>query len=81
MGQKAFPCRLATMFLKLMLFYSSGLLLFIPAIDGSRVELSNNGGYRDIVIAISPDTPQDNNLLENIQVLSRLIILRVKKIK
>ena len=49
MGQKAFPCRLATMFLKLMLFYSSGLLLFIPAIDGSRVELSNNGGYRDIV--------------------------------
>ena len=62
------------MFLELVLFYSSGLLLFNPAVDGSRIELSNNGGYRDIVIAISPDTPQDDNLLANIKVLSRLIL-------
>ena len=55
------------MFLQLLLFYSSGSLLFNAAVDGSRVELINNG-YRDIVIAISPDVPQDLLLLDNIQV-------------
>jgi hypothetical protein len=59
----------STMLLQLLLFYSSGLLLFNVAVDGSRVELVNNG-YRDIVIAISPDAPQDLNLLDNIKVFN-----------
>jgi hypothetical protein len=36
---------------------------------GSRVNITNNG-YRDIVIAISPDVPSDqaDDLLDNIKV-------------
>ncbi|KAI9550565.1 hypothetical protein GHT06_005067 [Daphnia sinensis] len=46
----------------LILFYSFGLAL------GGRVSITNNG-YRDIVVAISPDVPQDKaaDLLANIQ--------------
>lgn len=38
-------------------------------VSGSRINIVNNG-YRDIVVAISPDVPSDeaDGLLENIQV-------------
>jgi hypothetical protein len=37
--------------------------------SGSRVKITNNG-YRDIVVAISPDVPSDqaDDLLDNIKV-------------
>jgi hypothetical protein len=38
--------------------------------SGSRINIVNNG-YRDIVVAISPDVPPDeaDDLLDNIQVI------------
>ena len=51
------------------LFLCYGLLLHQHPVVGSRVSFINHG-YRDVVIAISPNVPQDqaNNLLRQIQV-------------
>ena len=51
--------------LLVLLFYC-----FSPCTLGSRVQITNNG-YRDIVVAISPEVQpaEANQLLSNIQVL------------
>jgi hypothetical protein len=60
------------------LLLSYGLLLHQHPVVGSRVSFINHG-YRDIVVAISPNVPQDqaSTLLRQIQVCQYLIRLKV----
>uniref|UniRef100_A0A8C0G781 VWFA domain-containing protein n=1 Tax=Chelonoidis abingdonii TaxID=106734 RepID=A0A8C0G781_CHEAB len=47
-------------------FKSLVLLFLLPVVRGSMVQLKN-GGYEDIIIAINPELPEDDNIIRNIQ--------------
>ncbi|XP_044882979.1 calcium-activated chloride channel regulator 1-like [Mauremys mutica] len=47
-------------------FKSLALLFLLLVVRGSMVQLKN-GGYEDIVIAINPELPEDDNIIRNIQ--------------
>lgn len=55
------------------MFKSLVLLFLVPVVRGSMVQLKN-GGYEDIVIAINPGLPEDNNIITNIQVRTFLFV-------
>ncbi|CAM4605088.1 calcium-activated chloride channel regulator 1-like [Caretta caretta] len=47
-------------------FKSLVLLFLLPVVRGSMVQLKN-GGYEDIVIAINPGLPENDNIIRNIK--------------
>jgi len=60
------------------LFSCCFLHQLLPAADGSRVSITSNG-YSDIVVAISPNVPQNlaGSLLRNIQVEAYMHMITV----